>query len=169
VSVALIIAIISLALSVISTGIAVASFLRTRKFQAYEYATRLQLESENIQGGSGPEAFRYSADIVNLGIKPVEVREVCVDYGGQREGSFYKFHVEGLFYLSPNGKRNIGFSLSKDRYEEVLSKFGLEQCLFRLRVCFINATGSTVEATRNLMGLGNGTTTIYAQRGDAIV
>ncbi|CAD7713007.1 MULTISPECIES: hypothetical protein [Xanthomonas] len=163
------IALVSLSLSVISTGIAIASYWRARSNQTYDYAARLQLENESIQGGSGPEAFHYSADLVNVGIKPVEIRNIFIDYGGQSEGTYYKFNVEGLFHLPPNGKRSVGFSISREDYEDVLTKFGVQQCLFRLRVCFANATGGNVEATRNLMGLGPSETTFYAQRGDAIV
>ena len=169
VNAALIIAVVSLALSLVSTGIAVASFLRTRRIQSFEYAARLQLENENIVGGSGPEAFHYSADLVNSGLKPVEVRQIWMDYGGRSDGTYYKFHVEGLFYVPPGGKRSIRFAMSKQDYEQLLKKFDLEECVFRLRICFSNATGGTVESTRNLMGLGPGKTTIYAQRGDAVV
>ena len=167
-NVALTIAIISLALSLVSTGIAVASFFHTKNLQSYEYAARLQLENERIVGGRGPDVFHYSAELVNFGIKPIEVRDIWIDYGGSSDGKYYKFNVEGSFYLPPGGKRNVDFGLSKQRYEEVLGKFELEECLFRLRICFANATGGTVESTRNLMGLGPGKTTMYAQRGDAV-
>ena len=165
---AIVIAIISLVLSVISTSIAVVSFRRTRTFQSYDYAPRLQLDNETIRGGSGPEAFYYSAELVNAGMKPVEVRAIYIDYGGESEGTYYKFHVEGLFHLPPNGRRNIYFSMSRQDYEGMLGKFNLEQCIFRLRVCFSNTTGGLVETTRKLMGLGPATTTAYAQRGDAL-
>ena len=103
---------------------------------------------------------------MNFGIKPIQVDHV--DYGGESEGDYYKFHVEGRFHLPPSGKRTVRFALSRKDYEEVLKKFNLEQCLFRLRVCFLNATGGTVEATRKLLALGPGKVTMYAQRGDAI-
>lgn len=164
------IAISSLLLSVASTFIAIASYWRTRKIQAYEYATRLQLDNENIIGGGGQhQAFGYSADIVNAGLKPVELSNVFIDYGGTSNGTYYKFNVVGLSYLPPGGKRAIDFYLSRKDYEEVLSKFSLPRCLIRLRVCYLNPTGGTVEATRNLIALGPSETTMYAQRGDAIV
>lgn len=164
----LIIALVSLALSLISTCIAVVSFLRTRQVQNYDYATRLQLEDEDIQGNGQEDVFRYSANLVNLGIKPIQVDHIYVDYGGESDSSYSKFHVEGRFHLPPSGKRTIRFSLSRGDYEEVLKRFSLEQCLFRLRVCFLNTTGGTVETTRRLMALGPGKVTMYAQRGDAI-
>lgn len=164
------IAISSLLLSVASTFISIASYWRTRKIQAYEYATRLQLDNENIIGGGGQhQAFGYSADIVNAGLKPVELTNVFIDYGGISDGTYYKFNVVGLCYLAPGERRVIDFSLSQDDYRQVLSKYSLPSCLIRLRVCYVNPTGGKVEATRNLMGLGPSETTMYAQRGDAIV
>jgi len=167
---ALIIALISLGLSLISTGIAVASFRRTRQIQNFDYATRLQLEDESILGsGYGPDdAFCYSANLVNLGLKPIQVDHVFVDYGGELEKTYFKFQVEGRFHLPPGGKRAILFSLAQKDYEEVRKRFSLEQCLFRLRVCFLNATGGTVETTRKLLSVGPGKVTMYAQPGDAI-
>ena len=165
---ALTVALVSIVLSLISTGIAVASFLRTRRIQDYEYASRLQLEDEHVEGNGQENAFRYTATLVNFGTKPIQVDHIYVDYGGEAEGAYYKFHIEGRFHLPPSGRRAIRFALPRKDYEEALRKFNLEQCLFRLRVCFLNATGGTVETTRKLLALGPGKVTSYVQRGDAI-
>jgi hypothetical protein len=167
---AVVISVVSLALSVISTAIATITFWRTRRIQNYEYATRLQLEDEEILGaGPGPDdAFSYSVTLVNHGVKPVDIDSVFIDYGGEKEGSYLKHHVDGKSHLPPNGKRPVRFVLSKAQQRSVLDKFGLEQCLYRLRVCYISPDGTTVQARRNLMALGPHSTTIYAQRGDAL-
>jgi hypothetical protein len=165
-----IISLVALIISLVSTAIAVVSFRRSRQIQEYDYATRLQIEEEEIRaGGPGPEdALSYSAQLVNFGLKPVEIDRVYIDYGGDTLDTSWHFHVEGNSHMSPGGKRRINFSLSGNDYQATLAKFDLKRCLFRLRVWYFNMTGGIVEAQRRLIAIGPGGTTFYAQWGDAL-
>jgi hypothetical protein len=167
---AVIISLVALIISLVSTAISVVSFRRSRQIQEYDYATRLQIEEEEIRaGGPGPEdAFGYSAQLVNFGLKPVEIDRVYVDYGGDTLDTSWHFHVEGNSHMSPGGRRRINFSLSENDYQATLAKFDLKRCLFRLRVRYFNMTGGIVETQRRLIAIGPGGTTFYAQRGDAL-
>jgi hypothetical protein len=165
-----IISLVALIISLVSTGIAVVSLRRSRQIQEYDYATRLQIEEEEIRAlGPGPEdVFSYSAQLVNFGLKPVEIDRVYVDYGGDTLDTSWHFHVEGNSHMAPGGKRRINFSLSENDYQAALAKFDLERCLFRLRVRYFNMTGGIVEAQRRLISIGPVGTMFYAQRGDAL-
>jgi hypothetical protein len=165
-----IIPLLSLVISLASAAIAIISLRRSRQIQEYDYATRLQIEEEEIRaGGHGQQkAFSYSACLVNLGLKPVEIDRVYIDYGGDTLDRSWHFNVEGNSHIPPGGKRRIEFSISEKDYQATLVKFELEECLFRLRVRYFNMTGGTVEAQRRLMTIGPGRGTIYAQRGDAL-
>lgn len=163
------ISLVSLILSLISLAIAVVSLRRTRQIQMYDYATRLQIEDEQIYGsGHGPDVFTYSAQLANMSSKPVEIDRIYVDYGGETLDTSWHFHVEGSCHIAPGGRRRIEFSLSKNDYEATLAQFGLEQCFFRLRVRYFNLTGGIVEAERRLMAIGPERVMFYAQRGDAL-
>lgn len=164
------ISLVSLIISMISAAIAVASFRRSRQTLEYDYATRLQIDQEEIRaGGVRPEdAFSYSARLVNFGQKPVEIDDIYIDYGGDTLKTSWHFNVEGNSHIPPGGERRVEFSLSKKDYEATLAKFDLKQCLFRLRVRYFNMTGGIVEAERRLISIGPGETTFYAQRGDAL-
>ena len=162
--------IIALVIALTSAAIAVASFRRSGQVQEYDYATRLQIEQEEIRedGLRSENAFSYSAQLVNSGQKPVEVDCIYIDYGGNTLGTSYHFHVDGHSHIAPSDKRPIKFSLSKKDYRATLAKFDLGECLFRLRVRYFNITGGIVESQRILVGIGPGSTTHYVQRGDAL-
>ncbi len=161
--------VVSLALSLISTAIALASFRRSRRLQDFEYAPRLQLEAEQVRGGySLKDVFHYSAELVNHGLKPVEIDAIYLDYGGKDLADSLHLHVEGNAHLPPNGRRAIECRRSKGDYEEVVARFGLKNCLFRLRVRYFNSTGGLVETERRLMSIGSDGIGLYAQRGDAL-
>ena len=166
----IVISLVSLIISVISTAIAVASFRRNRQIQEYDYATRLQIEQEEICAGAPRkgDVFSYSAELVNFGLKPVEIDRVYIDYGGDTMDRAWHFVVEGNSHISPGGKRRIDFSLSEEDYQATLAKFGLQQCLFQLRVRYFNMTGGIVEAQRRLIAMGSGSTMFYVERGDAL-
>jgi len=127
-----------------------------------------KIEGEEIRGRRTGEVFSYSAELVNLGIKPVEIDRIYIDYGGDRLEASWHFHVEGNSRIPPGGRLRIDFSLTEKDYQATLAKFGLQQCLFRLRVRYFNIAGGTVEAQRKLMAIGPGEITFYAQRGDAL-
>ena len=165
-----IISIVSLVVSLISTAIAVLSFRRTRHAQEYDYSARVQIDNEKIiTGGPGKgDAFTYSADLVNVGVKPVEIDRVYVDYGGETLDTSWHFHVEGACHIPPSGKRQIKFRLSEEDYQAAMAKFELKECLLRLRVRYLSVSGGVVERERCLIAIGPDNTTFYAQRSDAL-
>lgn len=166
----LIIAVVSLIVSLISTTIAVVSFRRTRQIQAYDYATRRQVDEEVI-GVGGPrseDAFSYSAQLVNLGLKPIAIDSIYMDYGGETLDTSWHFYIEGSCYIPPSGKRRIKFSLSNKNYQAALEKFQVKRCLLQLRIRYFNMTSGIVEAQRRLMAIGPHEKTFYVQRGDAL-
>lgn len=161
---------VALLLSLVSTLIGVASFRRSRRVQEFDYATRLQIEQEEVRaGGRRPEdAFSYSAQLLNSGQKPVKIDCVYIDYGGNTLETSMHFLVKGDCHLSPTSKLPIEFLLSQADYRAALAKFDLGECLFRLRVRYRNMTGGVVETQRMLMAIGPGSTTVYARFGDAL-
>src|SRR2546426_12744514 len=108
-----IISIVSLVVSLISTAIAVLSFRRTRHAQEYDYSARVQIDNEKIiTGGPGKgDAFTYSADLVNVGVKPVEIDRVYVDYGGEELDTSWPCYFVGGWHISPSGERTHKFVL----------------------------------------------------------
>src|SRR2546422_8090953 len=102
-----IISIVSLVVSLISTAIAVLSFRRTRHVQEYDYSARVQIDNEKIiTGGPGKgDAFTYSADLVNVGVKPVEIDRVYADYGGGGHAILWTFAVLRFSFRSPHRER----------------------------------------------------------------
>src|SRR3989442_16000049 len=110
-----IISIVSLVVSLISTAIAVLSFRRTRHAQEYDYSARVQIDNEKIiTGGPGKgDAFTYSADLVNVGVKPVEIDRVYVDYGGGTRDKLWHFFFLRGCHISPKGKRQVKFLFSR--------------------------------------------------------
>lgn len=166
----LVVSIVALSLSLVSTAIALASFRRSRQVQEFDYATRLQVEQEKIrEGGSRPEdAFSYSARLANRGLKPIKIDCVYIDYGGNTLETSLKHLVHGSSHIGPSSELPIEFSLSEKEYRSALAKFNLAECMFRLRVRYVNMTGGVVETQRVLMAIGPGSTTIYAHFGDAL-
>ena len=138
--------------------------------EKYDYAVRLQVRDERNEEVNGPvDLFRYSATLVNGGLKPVRIDRVYVDYGGETLNTSRHFVIEGVSDIPPDGERQIRFSLRKEDYEGSLTTFGIEKCFVRLRVRYVNADGTVAEAQRPLYTRGPGTsTTVYAQRGDAL-
>jgi hypothetical protein len=105
----------------------------------------------------------------NWGLKPVRIDSVYVDYGSKdSHDKRYKHQIEGEFYLGPSEKRKVSFQLPKKNLRDALRKFGVDQCYFYLRVSFYTPTGTIVETTRPLMGLGERSTTFFAQKGEIL-
>jgi hypothetical protein len=93
--------------------------------------------------------FRYSAKLVNVGLKPLRIERVYIDYGGETIDRSWHAVVDGLSDIPPGGgERQILFRLGKSDYEGTLSKFGINHCLVRLRVRYFNVTGGIVAAER---------------------
>lgn len=166
------IALVSMFLSVISTATAIVSFRRTSRLQDIDYSSRLQICDERIECdgvGEPDHIFSYSAIIENVGLKPVRVEEICVDYGSEHMDKCFKHHVEGRFHLASNTKRTIAFSLSQARFVAALEQLEIEHCYFRLRVTYLSPSGKTAEVVRKLAGVGtNPHATLYVQAGDAL-
>jgi hypothetical protein len=143
--------------------------------ERYDYAVRLQVReewndpppiSEKLRGD---EVFRYSAKLVNGGLKPVRIERVYFDYGGKTPTTSLHFVADGMSDIPPGGERPISFRLRKQAYEDALTKFGIDSCFVRLRVRYFNADGTVAEAERPLITLEPGRGAIfYAQRGDAL-
>lgn len=138
--------------------------------EEYDYAIRLQVRDEQSQVLNGPEdMFRYSAKLINGGLKPVRIDRVFVDYGGDTRETSWHAEIDGLSDVPPGGDRPVNFRLRKNDYESTLSKFGLEKCFVRLRVRYFNLAGAVEEAERPLIVLGPGrATTFYSQRDEAL-
>ena len=164
------ISIVALSLSLVSTIVAAASFRRSRQAQEFDYATRLQVENEEVRGGGHrPEdVFSYSAQLVNHGLKPIKIDCVYVDYGGNTLESSFKHLVHGSSHIAPDGNLPVRFSLSQKKYRAALEEFSLAECVFRLRVRYVNMTGGVVQTERTLIAIGPGGTTFYARFGDAL-
>jgi len=162
---------ISLAVSLVSAAIAVASYRRSKRLQEFDYAARLQVADESIYGrGPGPnDAFTYEGNLENRGLKPLKVSSVYLEFGCEEAlNKRLKHHVEGEFYLGAGEKRKISFRLRKNDFKEALRRFETDQCYFYLRVQFHSPTGTIIEVTRSLMRLGETSTTIFAHKGDIL-
>jgi hypothetical protein len=97
------------------------------------------------------------------------VESVYLDYGGKESlNNRLKHHVEGEFYLGAGEKRKISFRLRKSDFYDALKRFETDQCYFYLRVRFHSPTGTIIETTRSLMGLGDSSTTIFAHKGEIL-
>lgn len=163
-------AILSLILSVVSTMIAIASFRRAKIFQEYDYAVWLQLGEEKIVGGGrdADDAFTYSAQLENSGLKPVHIESINLDYGGDSHDRCFTRTIGGEFYLPANGNRKFECVVSKRDYAKALAQFQLEQCQFRLRIRYFNATNQILETVRNIIARGSVGYTLYMQKGNVI-
>jgi hypothetical protein len=151
-------------LSLISIVIAYLSFKRTKVFQEYEYAPRLQLNDELSHFGSRSlqdiPTITYSAEIENRGSKPVEVESIYLDYGARYEpDKRMKYSVEGQMYLSPSQKHNINVTVDWSQVQEMKERFNINQAMFFLRVSFYRPNGNLEESIRSLGGF-DGTTTV---------
>lgn len=79
------ISIAALFISVASIILSFISFKRTRIFQEYEYAIRLQMSDERLTFGTESlpnlPALSYAASIENRGIKPIKIKSIHLNYG----------------------------------------------------------------------------------------
>lgn len=163
-------------ISLVAIAIAFASFYTTtrlQRLQGSDYVAKLQIVDESIsisgQGFSKNDAFSYEANLGNRGVKPVRIDSVYLDYGSMdSQNKRYKHQVEGEFYIGPDEKRKASFRLSKKNFREALQKFKIDQCYFYLRVRFYTPTGTIVEKTRPLMGLGERSTTFFVHEGEIL-
>jgi hypothetical protein len=144
---------------------------RAERTEMYDYAVRLQVRHD----WSAPPRvspfvlFSYSAAMVNVGLKPVRIENIFIDYGGETFDTSWHRVVDGRCDVPPQGERRIKFELRMDDYEETLKKFNLTRLFVRLRVEYVDVSGKIVEAERPVISFDSQRNLIYyAQRGDAL-
>ena len=159
----------ALLISLISIVLAYVSFKRTKIFQEYEYAPRLQLNDELAHFGSPslPDrpAITYRAEIENRGSKPVEIESIHLDYGARDDSDQrMRYSVAGEMYLSPGQKHEINVTVDWSQVEEMKERFNINQAMFFLRVSFYRPNGNLEESVRSLGGYDGTTAVGVAQR-----
>jgi len=161
---ATVVAVISLVVAVISLVVSIRANRRSARYQDFEYAPRLHVEDEDVRMAtrSFPTAFHYRADLVNRGLKPVDVSRVIMDCGGADESSKREHHVvQGRFTLSPGGKREVSFDFSWEAVDDLRRRLDLTECAFLLRIRYEPPSGGVSEVQRRLGGV-NGETLGFA-------
>src|SRR5438094_5072001 len=90
-------AVVAIVISFLAWRIARRSAGIAARAAAYEYAIRLQIRDQQIAAVNGPaDVFRYSAQLVNVGPKPVRIDRVYIDYGGETLDTSWHHVVDGL-------------------------------------------------------------------------
>jgi hypothetical protein len=163
------IAIASFIISVIAIVIAIASYLRTKRFQDYEYSTRLQILDEWLERGSpslrNMPALVYRAKIENRGSKPIKVDSLYLDYGDKVDSNKrMRRHIDGEMYLSSGQRHEFDIEISWTNVEQMKKHFNINQCFFFFRVVYHTPDGSIQE---NIRPLGDARTTIIL-KGDCL-
>jgi len=163
----------ALFISLASIILALVSFQRTRIFQDYEYATRLQMSDEELTFGtktlSNLPALSYTAAIENRGTKPVKIRSIHLDYGDKSVSEKrMKRGIEGEIYLSSGQRHKLEVNISWQDIEQMKARFEIDQAMFSLRVSYHDLKGQIREATRNYGGFDGATCVSVVNRGDAL-
>ena len=144
-----------------------------KKYQDYEFATRLQILDEQIHEGSSSikdrPALSYQARIQNRGMKSVKVDRVYIDYGDESDSSKrMKYVIEGEVFLSPGQILEVKKEITWTDVEEMKKRFNINQCIFFLRVVYHSPDGQIRETTRPLCGFDGNDRISYAQRGNCL-
>ena len=155
---ALIFALISLAIAIISSIISVASYVRSGRFQKYEYAVRIQLIEKRLflssESARKDPAFHYRALIENKGTKPLKIKRVYLDYGHRESHETrLKRIIEDGFYLGPDESEVINVVLDWKDVEEAQRRGDTKECHFFFRLSYFDLDENIVEITRKLCGL----------------
>ena len=130
---------------------------RLKKYQDFEYAVHLQLVDEEVAllSESFGHAFHYSAKIENCGSKPVQIKNVLLEYGsGNNLGKRFKLQIEREFYLRTGERQEIKVFLSSDEIAKANSTFELNDCNISLRINYINPLGALEQKERHLVSTG---------------
>jgi len=159
----------ALLVSLVSIGLAYISFRRTKIFQEYEYAPRLQLNEEGTELSSqslvNTPAIRYTAEIENRGSKPVQIKSIYLDYGARDDAEKrMKYSVAGEMYLNTGQKYELEVERSWTDIAEMKERFSINQAMFFLRVSFYRPNGNLEESIRSLGGYDDSTTVYNSQR-----
>lgn len=158
-------------ISIVALSISILSFVRSSRYQSYDYSERLQILNECISQSSPSftNAFSYSAKIENRGLKPVEIDNVWIDYGSQDEiKKRLKHNITGRFYLSPSQAKEITFQLDRKDMKETMERFNINKCIFFLRVEYKTVYGKITCAVRLIGGYEGNSCIFFAQRGDPL-
>lgn len=160
------IAIASFIILVIISIVTIVNYFRTKRFQDYDYSTRLQILDEQLTCGSPSlkdiPALSYQAKIKNCGLKTIKIDHLYMDYGDKIDSNKrMKRHIDGEQYLSPEKWHEFGIEISWVDVEQMKKRFNINQCFFFIRVAYHTPDGSIQE---NIRSLGD-TRTIIIQKG----
>jgi hypothetical protein len=167
----LVISILAITLSVISVVISIRAHRRSARYQDFEFMPRLDLTNEDVRMASQsfPTAFHYRAELVNRGLKPVDVARVIMDCGSEGEAGKREHHVlYGRFTLPPGEKREISFEFRWKDIEDLRRKLKLSECKFFLRVRYEPPSGGVSEVQRSLGGVSGETLGFVAPGGERL-
>jgi hypothetical protein len=86
---------LAIVFSGISPVVSIRAYRLSARHQRFEFAPRLDIAHENVQMAtrSFPVAFRYEAELVNQGLKPVDVSRVTMDCGSKDDPQRREHHV----------------------------------------------------------------------------
>jgi hypothetical protein len=153
---------IAIIISIISLLYSIRSDQRTKRYQDYEFAPRLQILDEQITGGSplikDRPALSYQAKIQNRGMKSVKLDRIYIDYGDESNPSKrMKYFIDGEIFLSPEQIYEVKKEIMWSDVEGMKKRFNINQCIFFLRIAYLSPDGQIQETTRPLYGfIGNG-------------
>ncbi len=181
---------ISTILSGTAIVISVYSLYIARRYQTFDYEPRLQILDELIQSSriigkttytslmgqepladdinvetlqrKSPSAFGYSARLVNMSDKPLQINKILMKYGDRIDQKRQvNYVIDGQSYLRSGDDRGLVFEIDQDEMAQFQQRFEIDECFFTLRVQYFTASGKIVEATREL----GSPKTMIAQRG----
>lgn len=163
----------SLIISFIALGVAIISYCKTKMFQDYEFAPRLQIVDEEFCQGTPSlvdrPAFSYQAKITNRGSKTVKIDSLYLDYGDRSDkNKRMKCHIGGETFLSPKQSHPFSSTISWNDVEKMKKKFNINQYYSYIRIAYYTANNDLQETTRALSGFDGSTIIFTAQKGDCI-
>ncbi len=165
--------IIPITISLIALIVSVLSFLRTSKYQEYEYAVRLQLANAHTTCNSTTlqnAVFTYNANLENRGLKPVEI--VRVDFACGQLFALDKCDVKtqvGRTHLAPSASVEINFNISGKEMVAIETKHGINECAIFMIIKYKDRRGVEQEKKSLVGGFDKGNIPIFALRdGDAV-
>ena len=173
---------LALVVAIASVIISTIALRKSSMYQSFEYAARLELESEQkaiaaqvgdrtyiAVPGSDAKGSRtlpspaednvlsYRAKLVNRGHKTVYINEVSLECGSRDQPEKrMKYHVLGDCYLSHNAKQEIHKVITGENIRAVRDRFGVGACMFVLRVDYTSVEGDRLTMRRMLGGVTNG-------------
>jgi cbb3-type cytochrome oxidase subunit 3 len=159
-------------LSLISTAISVFSFRRSRRTQEYEYATRLQIADEKtVVNSSAENILTYSAQLLNLGLKPVRIVTFMLTTGvnsSMPHGIMLSkgcptSHQAGAAHCIPSSKEGLRGNPTEVRHRRVFRPSSHRVLQHERRHCRSRATTYPPRAGKNNVLLPTGRCTDLAE------